>query len=81
MRVSVTIAARTHKFIVCIWWEPRELPSADPIWRGYIQSVATEQRTYFGDLASLTRILERSLGIAPPRHPTWWQRLINHLKR
>lgn len=40
----------THVFIVRIWREPRELPGAQPVWRGSIEHLPTNARRYFVDL-------------------------------
>jgi hypothetical protein len=39
-----------HAFIVRIWIEPRESKDAEPIWRGVIEPVKSDERVYFDHL-------------------------------
>lgn len=71
----MAIDERTHLFVVSIWWEYREIPGAEPIWRGYVQYERTGKRIYFRDSEALIRFLEQTTGIAPPGPPDLWKRL------
>ena len=49
-------------FIIRIWWERRETPQAEPLWRGYIQHVQSNQAIYFSRHGELATFLQQWTG-------------------
>lgn len=73
-----------HSFIVRIWNEASEQPSANAVWRGSIEHVGTGKRLYFSNgQAILSFIWAQVGGEEPPDEPTWKSLLpwVNHEDR
>lgn len=51
----------TQVFILRIWFEPREIPGADPPWRAVIEHVTSGKRQYFSRLEEITTYLQTYL--------------------
>lgn len=77
----VNLEERTHLFVVSIWWERRDVPSAPPLWRGSIQYERTGQRLYFRDVETLLQFLQTTAGIPVPSRLSWRACLASLFKR
>jgi hypothetical protein len=59
-------AQRTvESFVARIWLEGE--PDGNPIWRGRIQHVQSDQEAYFQDLAEMSAFIERVARIPGPK--------------
>lgn len=54
----------THVFIVRIWEEPREGGNPKREWRGMIENVATQERSFFRDFNKLLAFIRERTGIS-----------------
>ncbi len=52
---------KTHGFVVRLWYEPREIESAAPEWRGWIECVATGERRYVRNVGEIATVIESYL--------------------
>ncbi len=60
----------THSFILRCWLEPREIETAEPVWRGEVEHVPTGNRIYFRSFDELKRFLASYLpGITEVAEP------------
>jgi hypothetical protein len=60
----------THSFVLRCWLEPREIESAEPLWRGEVEHVPTGERVFFRSFVELKRFLSSYLpGIAEAIEP------------
>ena len=50
-----------HAFIVRFWLEPRELVNAKPIWRGFIEHVASGHRIHLKNLEEVKQFIMKYL--------------------
>ena len=81
VELPLAFEERTHWFVVSIWWERREDPDSEPIWRGYVQYERTGKRIYFRDSDTVVRFLEESAGIPRPAYRRWRRRLMDFIRR
>jgi hypothetical protein len=51
-------------FVARIWLERGS--NGDPIWRGHIKHVQSQQEVYFQDLETMSNFLERVSGVTGP---------------
>ena len=51
--------ANTEVFVVRIWDEPRNLESAEPMWRGSVEHLQTKQLKYFQSFETLVDFIAR----------------------
>jgi hypothetical protein len=55
--------ARTHAFVVRIWWESGlSRPDARPLWRGQVQHAASGRTLSFQSLDELLRFIQEHTG-------------------
>ena len=47
----------SHSFVIRIWRENRDLPDAQPVWRGWIEHVQSRQRHYFQEIGRIHHIV------------------------
>ncbi len=50
-----------HAFIVRFWLEPRELVNAKPIWRGFIEHVASGRQLYLKHFDEVLAFIKSNL--------------------
>ena len=50
---------RQASFLVRFWWESREAPDQEPVWRGYLRSLHTHEEHYVGDPDALGERIKR----------------------
>jgi hypothetical protein len=55
-------AFRTETFIVKLWNEAADEPSAEPVWRGSVEHVQSRQVRYFLSFDRLVAILVERIG-------------------
>ncbi|HEY54170.1 MAG TPA: hypothetical protein G4N94_12030 [Caldilineae bacterium] len=48
-----------HSFVLRIWKSAEPRQRSAPLWRGWVQHVATEENAYFRDMPALVRFIER----------------------
>jgi hypothetical protein len=48
-----------HSFILRIWKSAEIRQRSAPLWRGWVQHVATEEEAYFCDMPELVQFIER----------------------
>ncbi len=53
-----------NSFVARIWLERGS--NGDPIWRGHIKHVQSQQEVYFQDLETMSNFLERVSGVTGP---------------
>ena len=53
----------THAFIVRIWYEPLDDEGTRTTWRGSIEHVGSDRRTYFQALEELVRFIQEWTGV------------------
>jgi len=56
----------TCSFVIKVWVEPNDDPTALPVWRGHITHVGSERRQYFQELATVLAFVNeylKNLGI------------------
>jgi hypothetical protein len=66
----------THSFVIRIWHEAVDDDGKVALWRGSIQHVASGQRQYFHDFASVVRFIQKHVEIKKRRRVSWWRRLL-----
>ncbi|MDH7486598.1 MAG: hypothetical protein QHJ81_10035 [Anaerolineae bacterium] len=54
---------RHSSFVLRIWWEQTDIAAdSRPIWRAWVQHVASGETTYVQDVAGLLAFIERWMG-------------------
>jgi hypothetical protein len=59
---------RRYSFVVKIWEERRDIPGAEPTWRGSVDDVQRGDRLYFNTLIELSDYLKNRSGMRKPHH-------------
>ena len=62
----------TYVFIVRLWREPREIASAQPMWRGTVEHVPTGERCSVRRVQDVSTLIAERLGETSPNRP-WWR--------
>jgi hypothetical protein len=63
---------KTQVFIMRIWIEPREVPGAQPQWRGMLEHLPSGNKHYLTNLGELPLLIApylRALGVEPNPGP------------
>lgn len=64
------VTMQTYTFIVRVWWEPREIEGAAPIFRGVVEHVPSGAKHAVSDLLEIATVIERYTGpTSPPEAP------------
>jgi hypothetical protein len=53
-----------HVFILRLWYEPREIPNAAPLWSGEIEYLVTREKIYFRNMAKMMTFILEKTGIS-----------------
>jgi hypothetical protein len=61
---------QVYVFVVKLWQEQREIPEADPLWRGSIVNALNGERRYFSTMAELYDQLCQQSGMIMPLLPS-----------
>jgi len=65
--------AWSHRFLIDVWAEPRDVESLPAVVRARVRDMATDEETYVGSFAEIEQIVEKRLdedGVTPRR----WER-------
>jgi hypothetical protein len=72
---------QVYVFVVKLWQEQREIPEADPLWRGSIENALSGERRYFSTKAELYEHLCQQSGMRMPLRPSRTRRVLRLHRR
>jgi hypothetical protein len=61
--IMTLFEVEAHSFVLRIWRENREDPAGVAEWRGWVDHVQSGERTYFRDLAEISRVISHHIGL------------------